>query len=152
MPPFRCTVTIARLLLGLSLSSCATEPTGSLAKTLRAEGAQARWTAARLSAYSFNSTVYCNCLDEFVGTKRVTVREGRVVAVVDVRTGTPNPVTWRQPIDSLFALVRREAITFPQLLDVNFDGRLGFPRRISYGDQPVDGGGVITIDDLRADP
>ncbi len=152
MSSTRHSTAIAGLLLGLSLAACATEPTGSLEHTLRIEGAEDRWRAAHLTNYSFNSTVYCFCLDEFVGTKRVTVREGRVISVVDARTGVLNPVTWRQPIDSLFALVRREALANPELLDVSFDGRLGFPRRISYGDQPVDAGGIITIDDVRPNP
>lgn len=153
MPRRRCKTTASRTLLALLFTACAaSEPTGSLVQTLRIEGAQDKWRAASLSNYSFNSTVYCFCLDEFVGTKRVTVRAGQVTAVVDVRSGVQNPSSWRQPIDSLFALARREALTLPALLELSFDSRLGFPRRISYGEQALDGGGVIIIDSLRADP
>lgn len=148
-----CLKIVSRFLLGLLLAACAsTEPTGSLVQTLRIEGAQKKWRAIHLSSYSFNSTVYCFCLDDFVGTKRVTVRGGVVTAVADVRTGVQNPPSWRQPIDSLFALARREALTLPALLEISFDSRLGYPRRISYGQQALDGGGVIIIDSLRADP
>ncbi|MES3035215.1 MAG: DUF6174 domain-containing protein [Gemmatimonadota bacterium] len=152
MPASRRSFLVCQVLFSLSLPGCASDPTGALSQTLRVEGAQDRWRGAGLRSYSFNSTVYCFCPDEYVGTKRVTVRNGLVTAVVDVRTGASNPLSWRQPVDSLFALVRREAIRLPAFLDVSYDDRLGFPRRISYGEQAIDDGGTITIDSLRADP
>lgn len=153
MPLRRCKTMVSRALLVLLFTACAaSEPTGSLVQTLRIEGARNKWKAASLSNYRFNSTLYCFCLDEFVGTKRVTVKAGQVTAVVDVRSGVRNPPSWRQSIDSLFALARREALILPALLEISFDSRLGFPRRISYGEQALDGGGVIIIDSLRADP
>ncbi len=82
----------------------------------------------------------------------VTVRQGRVTAVSDVATGAARPLEYRQPIDSLFALVRTELLERPELLATEFDSKLGFPTLISYGDRAVDGGGVISIAEVVAIP
>lgn len=135
------------------VSACAKEePTTFLPHTLRIAGAEARWRDTGLKNYSFNSTVMCFCFGDFSDPKRVTVRNGIVTAVVDRRSGRSHPLAWRQPIDSLFARARREAITLPARLQVNFDARLGYPRRLSYGEQALDAGATITIDSLQADP
>ena len=84
---------------------------------------------------------------EFATQKTVSVRRGRVVDVRDIDTGVRRPLSYRQPIDSLFALLRREAAS-PWSVEVEFDERLGYPRRISYGRQEVDGGGIIAIERL----
>ena len=153
MPGFRRTLAIWLLPMLPLFTACAKEdPTAFLPQTLRIAAAEARWRAGGLKHYSFNSTVACYCIEGYSAPKRVTVRNGLVTSVVDRSTGASHPVAWRQPIDSLFVLARREAISLPSLLEVTFDSRLGYPRRLSYGQQAIDAGGVITIDSLRADP
>ncbi len=134
------------LLLGLG--GCASDPTAPLPLTWRINEAQRRWQKANISTYGFNSSVSCFCLDEYSSRKAVFVRNGVVVDVRDAQTGIQRPLNYRQPVDSLFALLRREAFSAGGKLTVEFDGRLGYPTRISYGQQEVDGGGVITIDRL----
>ncbi len=144
----------AMLLLPLAavIASCAGNPTGVGPGALRLAEAQRRWKDAGLQVYSFKSTVSCECLPSYVGPLLVTVRQGTVTAVVDVASGTTRPLSYRVPIDSLFGLTRAELLARPALLSVTYDGKLGFPSRIVYGDRAVDGGAVVTISDVAAIP
>ena len=143
----------ALLLLALVTYGCGkADPTAPLPQLLRLTAAEAKWRDAKIQSYSFNSTISCFCLEAFSGAKRVTVRDGVVTSVVDRRTGVVAPVGWRGAVPALFAVVRREAVELPARLDVTFDRRLGFPRRISFGKQELDGGGVIVIDSLQVEP
>ena len=138
------------LLLGLVIGCSEANPTGTLSQTLRIQRAEDRWKVARLSDYSFYSSVGCECLPGYGSQKFVIVRAGRVTSVVDVRTGAPVPLEWRQSVDSLFLLLRREAIDFPSWLEITFDPKLGYPRRAAIGQRELDGGAVIVIDSLQA--
>lgn len=128
------------------------DPTAPVPQLQRLSAAESAWREGRPVNYSFVGTVWCFCLDEYVGPKLVTVRNGAVTAIIDRRTGRAEPLRFRQPVDSLFALILREAIELPSRLTVTYDAKLGYPRRISYGRQELDGGGVIIIDSLRAEP
>ncbi len=153
MRPRSLSCCLAVALAGLIFGGCGKEdPTAPLPQISRISAAQNTWKAANLRSYSFYSRVSCFCLDEYAAAKRVTVQAGVVTEVVDVRTGIPVPLTWRQPVDSLFALALREAIELPSRLEVTFDPRLGYPKRLSFGRQEVDAGAVIVIDSLRAIP
>ncbi len=139
-------------LLSHALSGCSTaDPTATLPQTLRIGSAQKKWQAANIQNYSFNSTVFCFCLSSGRPT-RVTVRSGVVTDVVDVQTGMVLSHGRAWTVDSLFSLARREAIELPSRLEVSFHPKLGYPRRTSYGQQELDGGGIVEIDDLRALP
>jgi Family of unknown function (DUF6174) len=142
-------------LLSLLATGCADmDPTGTAALTAQIERARTRWRAAALTSYGFTSATLCFCPVEFVQPRRVTVRDGVVYAVVDARTLQPMPLTRGHTVDSLFTLALHEARTRPAGLDVTFDATLGFPRRLSYGNDPMiaDGEVVITIDSLSANP
>jgi Family of unknown function (DUF6174) len=80
----------------------------------------------------------------------VTVIGGRVSAVTNKATGAAVPLAYREPIDSVFVFLRREQTTRPENLTVTFDAELGYPRSIKYGTPENDGGGYITISNLRA--
>lgn len=139
-------------LLTLAVSACGSDPTATLPLTLGIAGAEGKWKDGGLKSYSFNSAVMCFCLQEYTESMRVVVQQGRVVSIVNARTGAPQPLNFRQPVDSLFALLRREALENPALLTVSYHPSLGYPTRISYGNQAVDGGGVITVDSLTPIP
>lgn len=140
-------VVVAALVTACS-GADATAPVPQLQRLSAAESA---WQDSRPANYSFVGTVYCFCLS--AGEPRlVSVRDGVVVTVINRRTGASESTRFQQPVDSLFALIRREARDLPSRLEVTYDARLGYPRRISYGQQEVDGGGVILVDSLRADP
>jgi hypothetical protein len=135
------------------LCGCAkADPTAPLPQLLRISAAQQKWKAAKLENYAFYSSVACECLDGYGGAKRVTVQAGIVSEVVDVRTGKAVPLTWRQPVDSLFAIALREVIDLPSRLEATFDPQLGYPTKLSFGRQEVDAGATIVIDSLRAIP
>jgi hypothetical protein len=127
------------------------DPTAPVPQLRRVSAAESVWKEARLRNYTFVGIRYCFCLT--TGEPRlVRVRDGVVVAVTNRRTGASESTQFQAPVDSLFALVRREARDLPSRLEVTYDARLGYPRRISYGQQELDGGGVIMLDSLRADP
>ena len=145
--------TALHLVALMALTSCqAADPTAPLPELQRLRAAESVWNGARLSNYSFVGTVNCECVESFSAPKLVTVRNGIVTAVTDRRDDRVYPVAWRQPVDSLFALIRREAVDRPRRLAVTYDARLGYPRRIAFGESERDAGGEIVIDSLRADP
>ena len=150
----RSSLQLAAVLIALSAAaaSCAGDPTGVGPKALRIANAEAKWKSVGVTSYSFTSTIGCYCLDTYTGAMMVTVTQGRVTSIVDVRTGASRPLSYRQPIDSLFALLKTELLERPELLTATFDDKLGFPNRISFGDQALDAGGVITIADVVTIP
>ncbi len=140
------------LVLATLFTACSrADPTAPVPQLQRLSAAESAWKEARLSNYTFVGTVSCFCLS--AGEPRfVSIRNGMVVTVTNRRTGESESTRFQRPVDSLFALIRREARDLPSRLEVTYDARLGYPRRISYGQQELDGGGVIIIDSLRAEP
>jgi Family of unknown function (DUF6174) len=136
----------------LAISMCACGESDSLLgsnftpQTLA--NAEYKWRAARLTNYTFVSAVSCFCRDDYVGPHRVVVRAGLVTSVVNTRTGAAAPLSYRQPIDSLFPLMRRELAENPEFFSATYDERLGYPRTFSFGNQAVDAGATIAIDSL----
>ncbi|HYW50413.1 MAG TPA: DUF6174 domain-containing protein [Gemmatimonadaceae bacterium] len=130
------------------VSGCGTDPTAPIPLTLRIADAQRRWDRANLSHYRFYSSAGCECLPEYASRKEVFVLNDAVISVQDAATGIPRPLAYRQPIDSLFALLRRE-VWGEGTVEVEFDSRLGYPRRIAFGRREVDGGGIITVEELE---
>jgi Family of unknown function (DUF6174) len=116
------------------------------------QAALSRWRDAGLKNYSFRSTVHCFCLLVYSNPMTVTVRNGQVVSVVDRVSGAVRPTSYRQPIDSLFAMAAEEIRLRPERLQVTYDPALGFPRTLTYGMPETDGGGFIYADSLRAEP
>jgi hypothetical protein len=143
----RPTAAITALLL---LAGC--QRTGTASPEVSLTTAIQSWQAAGLSNYTYIGRVSCFCIPDYTRPSRVTVRGGRVVAVVDVETGAPRPLETRQTIDSLFAFVQRESDRQPARLRVVFDPQLGYPREITYGEPERDAGGTIFTDSLRPQP
>ena len=152
MSPRRLATMLIAVLLSSSTVGCAKDPTSPFWASARLSGAEARWKKAKLTNYSFISAVSCFCLEDYARPLRVTVRQGRVTAVFDVRTGAARPVSYRQPMDSIFAMVRLEIVERPERLNVSYDEALGFPRTLTYGTPENDGGGTITIDSVLTIP
>jgi hypothetical protein len=139
------------VLVAIGIAGCESESLiGSNFTPPTLANAEYKWKSARLTEYSFVSTVSCFCLDAFYGPLRVTVRAGRVASVVNTRTGVPVPLAYRQPIDSLFPLMRREIRENPEFFGARYDDRLGYPRVLQFGNQAIDAGATITIDSLVA--
>jgi hypothetical protein len=84
---------------------------------------------------------------------RVTVQDGVVTGVADSATGAVRPVvTFRQPVDSIFAALERAAAANPTLLTLEFDPTNGYPTRAQVGSLAADAGYAITISSLRPLP
>ncbi len=137
-------------LLGLLLGACAgitggAEPTAS---EIALERALARWRAVERVNYSFKSTISCFCTSDFRAPKTVRVQNGVVVSVVDRATGTPEAPGNRPPIDSLFALVRRELAERPGNTQIEYDASLGYPRSVKLGMPESDAGSFVFVDSL----
>jgi Family of unknown function (DUF6174) len=141
---------ITALLLSSMLLACGrTSATGTDGLSLDLDSAAQKWQRAGLQSYTFESAVSCYCPLEYIGPHLVTVRGGLIASVVRKSTGAPVPLDFRQPIDSVFAFLRREQATRPQNLTVTYDAVLGYPRTVKYGTPENDAGGFITIDSLR---
>ena len=152
MRSFHCRNAVRALLLIGALVACSNDQMSPFWASLTLDKAWARWNSAGLSNYRFRSSVSCFCLDQYTRPMRVTVRQGQVTEVVDIATGTARPLAYRQPVDSIFALIRTEIAERPERLQVTYDHSLGFPRRLTYGIRETDGGGDITIDSVQAIP
>ena len=152
MRSFHCRNAVRALLLIGALVACSNDPMSPFWASLTLDKAWARWNSAGLRNYRFRSSVSCECLPEYVVPMRVTVRQGQVTEVVNAATGVSRPLTYRQPMDSIFALVRQEIRERPERLQVTYDPGLGFPRTLTYGTPENDGGGHITIDSVQAIP
>lgn len=127
---------------------CASDPLGPLPLTWRIKEAQRRWTRTNIRTYSFYSTISCFCPDEYGSRKAVSVQNGVVISVRDQPTGVVRPLNFRQPIDSAFALLRREAWS-GRVQAVEFDARLGYPTRMSFGSDAPDDGALMLIEELQ---
>jgi Family of unknown function (DUF6174) len=155
MEPFmlfsRCRLTILAVSFSSAVVGCGRlTPTETAGVALDLARAEQKWQKAGLTNYSFESGVSCYCPLIYVGPHVVTVRSGVVTSITNKATGEAVPLTYRFPMDSVFAFVRREQATRPQNLTVTFDAQLGFPRSIKYGTPENDAGGFITIDNVRA--
>lgn len=129
--------------LALVLTGCIFDPTEPYrSEREKLAQAEARWRDRGFTSYRFISGIYCFC--GAVGDAEVTVLDGKVVSVVWLEDGSSLPTTSRQPVDSLFAFVRRELDRLPERLTARYDPTLGFPSRIDWGTPENDGGGSIT--------
>ena len=142
----------AAVLLGSLFACSSVEPTATESLSQQLAKAEDTWRAAGLRDYTFLAGVSCFCVPDYTGTLSVTVRNGAVVGVRDPLSGANRPISYRQPVDTLFALVRREIGSNPSKLEVSYDQTLGYPRRIRYGNMEVDAGGILTADDLKGIP
>lgn len=136
------------LILAVSPSACST----STPYEEEFASALARWHRTGLTKYRFKSTQSCFCTVDYTAAMTVTVRSGLVVSVVDRATGASRPLEFRQPIDSVFAMVRQELIARPSRLEVEYDPALGYPRRLKYGTPENDAGGFIYLDSVVVAP
>ncbi len=109
--------------------------------------ARALWNAEGPSTYQITVTQTCYCPPELRQPLRVTVSDGEVVEV----EGLEQPLQQRGQLDSsrltvtgLFGFIERSAKRDPHKLEVEYDTRFGFPRRIDY-----DGHEMIADDEFQ---
>jgi hypothetical protein len=128
------------LLLALALSGCARPFLLPRDEEGEVSAQRRRWEAQNLDDYRFNLSRTCFCVP--LGAVVVEVRDDRVVAVKDARTG--NPVTGPEAqgiptIDQLFDYIA-EAADEGTYLDVRYHSTLGYPTEAEIGTLANDAG------------
>lgn len=111
--------------------------------------AQAKWKAANVQHYRYESTVSCFCTPEY--GQPITV-EYLGDSLLDARyaNGSKVPALYaksRPPIDTLFATIVIPASDWLERVDVTYDQTYGYPKMINFSSKPniADGGSTRTI-------
>lgn len=143
------------LLLVLLASACADANPLSPHELSVLASAEARWKSRPFANYTYEIRQSCFCPPEVNQWTRVTVRDGHVVAADRVPPDSlypPTTLQYWQPIDSLFARLRRNASdssiggVYSDIV-VEYDPVLGYPTRIEWREKPTvaDAGAVYTL-------
>ena len=136
-------------LLTLSLAGClGKSPDITLGVTTQRQ----LWQSNNAKNYTYVSSHSCECVPNFAGPLRVTVRNNVVTAIVIEPSGQVVPSNYRTTIDGLFDLIDSEYRSRPSLLEVTYHASLGYPTRVKYGTPENDGGGIITVTSLTVNP
>lgn len=141
------------LLSALLLAGCgatasnatADNPSGKAPENL--QQAQALWNTEGSSTYQVTVTQTCFCPPDLRQPMRVSVSDGEVIEV----EGLEQPLQQRDQLDTsrltvtgLFGFIEQSAKRDPHKLEVEYDARFGFPRRIDY-----DGHEMIADDEFQ---
>lgn len=121
---------LATLLL---LTAChADGPLGPLDVTAWA-AAKARWQAAGVTHYRYESTMGCFCPGEVVVPITVEYRNGTLVEAryADGRTVLPSYAASRPPIDTLFQHILEQQSDFVERVEASYDPQYGYPRSLN---------------------
>lgn len=141
----------AVLLTVLTAAACNVLGPGDDA-TEELEDALRLWRDRGLVSYEYRYTHQCGeCLQVYSRTYDVRVVDGEVARVVDAATGGAPPEQYDpRTVPALFALIA-DAIKRAEVLHVEYDGDLGYPRLISvdYAKQIADDEFSIRVEGLR---
>jgi uncharacterized protein DUF6174 len=107
--------------------------------------AKTLWQSQNLSSYSYTASHACYCVLENSGPVTVDVAQGRVTRVIALATGAEIPASGWYTIDELFDQL---LFTEGQVPSVQFDARLGYPRRIERCCMANDSGSIYTASGL----
>lgn len=116
----------------------------SVQATAQASGDhRAAWEAAGLRDYRYEHRRSCECPPETTQLVQIEVRDGTVQAVVFAGTGEPvssELVSAFPTVDELFDLIDDAIRRNADLLEVTYDGALGYPKtlRIDYRREVAD--------------
>jgi Family of unknown function (DUF6174) len=136
----------ASFLAGCGVSS----PTSPVGRDVAA--ARAVWQRAGLRSYVITSSLSCFCAPEYSAAMTVTVHNGVVTAITNTASGAPQPLNIRQPVDSIFANLARQAAESPALLSAQFDAAYGYPVHAMFGSLAADAGYSVSLSELRPLP
>jgi hypothetical protein len=94
----------------------------------------ARWSAYGLKDYTIEQKRLCFCRfpHEFV---KLVVNDNKIVAGIDLTNGKPVPaeiLQYYQTVDQLFAWIEETQALNPERLEIEYDSRFGYPKKISY--------------------
>ena len=151
MTVIRIHIAAVSLLTASLLAGCGNaSPTSPVARDVAA--ARAVWQRAGLRSYVVTSSLSCFCAPEYSAAMTVTVQNGVVSAITNAATGAPQPLNIRQPIDSIFANLERQAAERPALLSAQFDATYGYPVQAMFGSLAADAGYSVSLSKLRPLP
>jgi len=123
------------VLLGLALAACgsSTSPTDDRTPDDRPatraafEQARGRWNSLGISNYQYSFRRSCFCAPSFRSPVRITVRAGRVTAVVLADTGQAVSPEDYPTVDDLFVLLQEALDADAYLIRVTYDPARGYP-------------------------
>lgn len=135
--------------LALAAAACRSDGLVSPVDFQAWSSAKARWKAAGIQHYRYESTVSCFCTPEYgqpitveyLGDLLVDARYANGSRVPDIYAKS------RPPIDTLFATIVMPASDWLERVDVTYDKTLGYPKMINFSSKPniADGGSTRTI-------
>jgi hypothetical protein len=99
----------------------------------------ARWRAYGLENYTIEQQRLCFCKFLPQGFVKLTVRNNKIVAGLDLTNGRPMPVEilqYYQTVDSLFASIEEMKALNPERLEIEYDSRYGYPKKIAFEHSP----------------
>lgn len=109
--------------------------------------AQALWEASNISTYQVTVTQTCFCPPDLRQPLKVSVADGEIVDLEGLEQSVNHSEkldTSRLTVDGLFRFIEQSAEREPHKLEVEYDARFGFPRRIDY-----DGHEMIADDEFQ---
>jgi hypothetical protein len=114
----------------------------------------ARWRAYGLKNYTIEQKRLCFCAFPH-GFVKLVVKDNKIVAGLDLANGQPVPaeiLQYYQTVDSLFVWIEEMKALNPARLEIEYDSRFGFPKKISfdYRSQIADDELWIEIQSLQA--
>ena len=104
------------------------------------------WKQARMSDYSYEYNVLCECSDNFGQPVRVSVTNGQARSVVYAESGAHVGSPHYHTVNSLFDLIQDAIDDEADLVTVSYDGEFGYPTNIEidYSSNSVDGEYTLT--------
>ena len=95
---------------------------------------EARWQAYALKSYTIEQRRICFCIFAH-GFVKLVVQNNKIVAGTDLTNGQPVPadiLQYYQTIDELFDWIEQRQAENPARLEVEYDARFGYPRKIAF--------------------
>ncbi|MDZ7361234.1 MAG: DUF6174 domain-containing protein [candidate division KSB1 bacterium] len=96
--------------------------------------AQARWKACNFRNYSIEQKRICFCAFRH-GFVRLTIKNNKIVEGVDLTNQQPLPqetLQYYQTVDEVFAWIEETKAMKPARLEVEYDARFGYPKKIAF--------------------
>jgi hypothetical protein len=109
----------------------------------------ARWSAYGLKNYTIEQQRICFCKFLPQGFVKLTVRDNKIVAGIDLTNGRPVPaeiLQYYQTVDSLFVSIEEMKALNPEHLEIEYDSHYGYPKKIAFEYSPE-----VVDDFLRID-
>jgi hypothetical protein len=98
-----------------------------------------RWNAYGLKNYTIEQRRICFCKFLPQGFVKLTVRDNKIIQGIDLTNGRPVPaeiLQYYQTGDSLFVWIEEMKALNPERLEIEYDPRFGYPKKIAFEYSP----------------